>query len=403
MGINGLLPVIKPICKQKHVQELANTRVGIDAYAWLHKGVFSCASKICTGVETRAYVEYCMHRIRMLIHFEAQPVVVFDGAELPMKAGTHAERRERRKEALRKAEQAVAAGDSRKAEAWYQRACFVTSEMARNVIRECRKLNVEYVVAPYEADAQLAWMMQTEYISSVITEDSDLLVYGASRILYKMNKNGTGDMYESKNLSSLETLTMTNFTEDMFMFMCVCSGCDFFKGVQGLGIKKAHALSKRYKTLSRLLQAIRREPRYRVSRNFTVDFTRACMVFRHQTVYDMNQKVHVHLRDVNAFIISKLPHGVLHELDDGSPDLSFLGEHREPEIARKVAEGFFHPRTLKEYEEPLDIIARPILTKRRPLRFPSPPPKRRQITPGLPKSVRGFQIQPVSRKLQTSI
>ncbi|KAI0563167.1 Exonuclease 1 [Gracilaria domingensis] len=318
-----------------------------------------------------------------------------------MKARTHAERRERREEALRKAQEAVAAGESRKAQEFYQRACFVTSDMARNVIRECRKLNVEYVVAPYEADAQLAWMMRSGYIQSVITEDSDLLVYGASRIFYKMNKNGMGDMFESKNLSSLEAISMRNFTEDMFMYMCVCSGCDFFKGVQGLGIKKAHALIRRYKTLSRVLQAIRREPRYRVSRTFNADFVRACMVFRHQTVYDMNRKVHIHLRDVNAVITSKLPHGVLEELESGSFNLSFLGEHRGPDVARKIAEGFVHPRTLKEYDEPLDIVTRPILTKRRPRRFPSPPPKRTRLTPEPPKSIRGFQVQPASSRPPT--
>eukprot|EP00178_Gracilaria_changii_P024130 TRINITY_DN727_c0_g1_i1.p1 TRINITY_DN727_c0_g1~~TRINITY_DN727_c0_g1_i1.p1 ORF type:complete len:714 (+),score=72.58 TRINITY_DN727_c0_g1_i1:157-2298(+) len=401
MGINGLLPVIKPICKQEHVQVFANSRVGVDAYAWLHKGAFSCASKICTGVETNAYVEYCMYRVRMLIHFGAQPVLVFDGAELPMKARTHAERRERREEALGKAEQAVAAGESRRAEEWYQRAFCVTSDMARNVIRECRKLNVEYFVAPYEADAQLAWMMQTGYIESVITEDSDLLVYGATKIFYKMSKDGMGDMFESKNLSSLEAISMGNFTEDMFMYMCVCSGCDFFKGVQGLGIKKAHTLIKRYKTLPRLLQAIRREPRYKASPTLTADFARACMVFRHQTVYDVDRQVHTHLRDVNAQITSKLPHGILKDLEDGSLDLTFLGVHREPNIARKIAEGLLHPRTLKEYDEPLDIVPRPVVTKRRPRRFASPPPKRMRLTSQPPKSVRGFQVQPASSRPQT--
>lgn len=334
----------------------------------------------------------------MLIYFNARPILVFDGADLPMKAGTHAERRQRREEALKKAEAAMAAGDARKAEEFYQRSFFVNSDMARNVIRECRKHNVEYIVAPYEADAQLAWMIQTGYIDSIITEDSDMLVYGASKVFYKMNRDGMGDMFESKNLPALETVSLRNFTQDMFMYMCVCSGCDFFKGVQGLGIKKAHTVVKRYRTLLRVLQAIRREPRYRVSPSFNIDFTRACLVFRHQTVYDMKQKRHAHLRNLDLNVHAKMPPGVLQELDDGSFDLSFLGVHREPNVARKIAEALVHPQTLQEYKEPLDTISRSLRPTRRPRRFASPPPKRLRITPQQPKKTFGFQVQPASSR-----
>lgn len=332
----------------------------------------------------------------MLIHFNARPVLVFDGAGLPMKADTHSERRARRENALAKAEEALAVNDLRKAREWYQRAYTVTSEMARNVIRECRKLNIEYVVAPYEADAQLAWMIRTGYIDSVITEDSDLMVYGASKIFYKMNKDGMGDMFESKNLTALETISLTNFTEDMFIYMCVCSGCDFFKGVHGLGIKKAHGLVKRYRTLSQIIRTIQRQPRYKVSSTFAIDFCRACMVFRHQTVYDMNQKRHVYLRELDASKRAIFPKGVLQEGDDGSIDLSFLGVHREPELARRVAEGLVHPYSLQDYEEPLDIVSRPITTAITQLRkSPSPTPKRKRPIPKQLTPTRGFQVQPI--------
>jgi exonuclease 1 len=37
---------------------------------------------------------------------------------------------------------------------------------------------IEVVVAPYEADAQLAYLALTGNVDAVITEDSDLLPYG---------------------------------------------------------------------------------------------------------------------------------------------------------------------------------------------------------------------------------
>ena len=43
------------------------------------------------------------------------------------------------------------------------------------------------MVAPYEADAQLAYLSISKIVDVVITEDSDLLAFGAPRILYKVD------------------------------------------------------------------------------------------------------------------------------------------------------------------------------------------------------------------------
>lgn len=43
-------------------------------------------------------------------------------------------------------------------------------------------MNVQYIVAPYEADAQLAYLEKTGVIDAILTEDSDLLVFGCKRV-----------------------------------------------------------------------------------------------------------------------------------------------------------------------------------------------------------------------------
>lgn len=45
-----------------------------------------------------------------------------------------------------------------------------------------RAAGVEFLVAPYEADAQLAYLAISRYVFAVITEDSDLLAYGCPRV-----------------------------------------------------------------------------------------------------------------------------------------------------------------------------------------------------------------------------
>jgi exonuclease 1 len=63
----------------------------------------------------------------------------------------------------------------------------ITSEMIHFFILELRSLKVEFIVAPYEADAQLAYLFQQKRIDVVLTEDSDLLLFGANKCFFKMD------------------------------------------------------------------------------------------------------------------------------------------------------------------------------------------------------------------------
>ena len=50
------------------------------------------------------------------------------------------------------------------------------------IFKECRKKGVDCIVAPYEADAQLAYLMKAGITQAIISEDSDLLVYGCQKV-----------------------------------------------------------------------------------------------------------------------------------------------------------------------------------------------------------------------------
>lgn len=49
-------------------------------------------------------------------------------------------------------------------------------------MQECRKLGVDCIVAPYEADAQLAFLNISGIADYVITEDSDLTLFGCKKV-----------------------------------------------------------------------------------------------------------------------------------------------------------------------------------------------------------------------------
>eukprot|EP00939_MAST-03C_sp_MAST-3C-sp1_P005482 g5482.t1 len=104
MGIKGLLPAISDTFQKKHLREFAHKTAAIDGYSWLHKGCFTCSLDLARGAPTDGYIRYFMNRIRQLLESHVVPFVVFDGGNLPSKAGTEEERKNRREEARRKGE-----------------------------------------------------------------------------------------------------------------------------------------------------------------------------------------------------------------------------------------------------------------------------------------------------------
>ena len=48
----------------------------------------------------------------------------------------------------------------------------------------CRQRGIKYLVAPFEADAQLEYLNKKGYADVVITEDSDLLMFGCTQVIY---------------------------------------------------------------------------------------------------------------------------------------------------------------------------------------------------------------------------
>ena len=49
-------------------------------------------------------------------------------------------------------------------------------------VQELHREQIQVIVAPYEADAQLTYLVKNNLADFVITEDSDLLAFGCSKV-----------------------------------------------------------------------------------------------------------------------------------------------------------------------------------------------------------------------------
>nr|XP_020643128.1 exonuclease 1 isoform X1 [Pogona vitticeps]XP_020643136.1 exonuclease 1 isoform X1 [Pogona vitticeps] len=243
MGIQGLLQFIKEAAEPAHVKKYKGQAVAVDTYCWLHKGAYACAEKLAKGEPTDQYVAYCMKLVDMLQSFGVKPVLVFDGCTLPSKKEVEKARREKRQANLLKGKQLLRDGKLSEARECFARSINVTHAMACEVIKAARAQGVDCIVAPYEADAQLAYLNKTGIVQAIITEDSDLLAFGCKKVFLKIDKSGNGLEIDQARLGMCKQLGDV-FTEEKFRYMCILSGCDYLPSIYGVGLAKACKLLK---------------------------------------------------------------------------------------------------------------------------------------------------------------
>ena len=196
-----------------------------------------------------------MGRVRMLIHFGITPYIIFDGDHLPSKAGTEKDRRERRKEGRRLGLELLKVGKASQAQQELQKAVDVTSDMAREFIEELKAINVQYVVAPYEADSQMVYLERRGIINGILSEDSDLLVFGAKCLITKLDKYGDCVEINRSHFTACREISLVGWSDADFRRMAILSGCDYLPGIGGLGLKTAHRMLRKHKTVDRLVKA----------------------------------------------------------------------------------------------------------------------------------------------------
>ncbi|GLD98597.1 hypothetical protein PINS_up007314 [Pythium insidiosum] len=110
----------------------------------------------------------------------------------------------------------------------FSRAADVSPFMAHRVIQRLKAMGVKYVVAPYEADAQLAFLVRAGLVDGVITEDSDCLPFGCGKVLFKMDRDGVAQEVQTANLKHNKELRFHMFSDDM---VCDLSECGVFNRV----------------------------------------------------------------------------------------------------------------------------------------------------------------------------
>ncbi len=282
-----------------HVSEFQGQVVAIDVFGFLHRGATGGerAMRYVRDGDTDLAVSFALGRVGMLLRNGLKPLLVLDGGSLPAKGDTNETRRRKREAKKLRGDALYAQGDVKAAIKEYKGAVTITAETAAEVYRKAKELwddRVDFLVAPYEADAQLAQLAQSGRCDLVITEDSDLIPYRVEKILFGLERDGHGkllvvdDIFTAppgQNVWNGHDYCMQGWNSDMLVLMCVVSGCDYLK-LENVGLVTAHNVVGRNREVSRVLRALNSIRKVNVPTDYAARLDRAILTFGHQTVFD---------------------------------------------------------------------------------------------------------------------
>lgn len=266
--------------------------------------------------------EICNSYLDLLERNKIRPLVVFDGLPLPGKDRERDNRAMQRKQQQQKADQLRRSGKVTEARNALAAAAEINHDLVCGFIQTCRQKSIDYVVAPYEADAEIALLYEHGYVDIAISEDSDLLAYGCQKVLFKLRLDGVCEVIELGKV-----LQHLSLTQEEFLDMCIVAGCDYLENVRGIGIHTAHKLVTKEKTdFLAVLQRNRFAPS-----DYSSGFQRAKAIFRHQTV----------INPINAETMPLTPWG---QTPDKEAFLNPCGILLSNEYAVNLAVGNVDPR-----------------------------------------------------------
>ena len=279
MGVKQLFPFVGQAMRKGYICEFEGKNLGVDISCLLYKALYY-----------EDYMDVIQSYVKLLKDNKNFVYMVFDGQPPETKKQECQDREDRRKKIMEKVaalrKEAHGNPDILSEAQRLERSCLtITPEVLKNVKKYLEDQPfVRIVQSPGESDAQLTYLSLNGMVDVVVTEDSDLIVYGCQKIVYKLSPAGSCSVYDRKLLN-------VPYDFAVFRWMCILAGCDYMKGgLKGMGLVKSKkfflsSLSPRGPYDERRLRCVLRGlPK--VDPKFIEDFVDAERTYLHQQILD---------------------------------------------------------------------------------------------------------------------
>ena len=238
--------------------DLAGSLVAVDAHNWLYRYLTTTVRFTRTAAYTTAdgtEVANLVGVVRGLPKFfehDLTPVFVFDGGVTGLK---EAELDERRAQKADYEDQLAAARERDEVDAAEIATLDSRTQELTDVIQDTTRelfdrLDVPYIQAPAEGEAQAAHMARHGDVDYAGTEDYDALLLGAPLTLRQLTSTGDPEVMDFEATLSAHGLTWEGLVD-----AAVLVGTDFNDGIDGVGPKTAVDLVDEHGGLFSALEA----------------------------------------------------------------------------------------------------------------------------------------------------
>ena len=259
MGIKNLLKFLNTnypeLVKKINTNNFQGKRIAIDASILLYQVIIairnSGADMINTKGEISSHILGLFNKTIILLKMNIIPIYVFDGKPPDFKSKVIKERKEIKQKAFSKLEEDLSEEDRIK---YFKR----TVSISRKQIVECMELldlmGIPYIEAPEEADSQCAQLVKEGLVDGVLTEDMDILTFGANTIY----KNLTSYKKEQLQVNLPDILEKLNLTYEQFVELCILFGCDYNERMKDITPETIYLNYSKYKNMNDTCNALNR-------------------------------------------------------------------------------------------------------------------------------------------------
>ncbi len=236
--------------------DIEGSIIAIDAHNWLYRYLTTTvkwtADSIYTtddGTEVANLVGIVQGLPKFFEH-DLTPVFVFDGGVTDLKENEVEKRRAQRQKAEKRLEEAEDAGDALEAARLSARTVRLTETIQATSRELLDLLDVPYIDAPAEGEAQASYMNKIGDVDFVGSEDYDTLLFGAPQTLRGLTSKGHPELMELQ-----PTLENHDISYEQLVDVALLCGTDFNEGINGIGPKTGIKLIKEHGDVFGVLEA----------------------------------------------------------------------------------------------------------------------------------------------------
>ncbi|MCS7132261.1 MAG: flap endonuclease-1 [Nitrososphaeria archaeon] len=269
MGVKIREIIPEPAVQKITLESLSGKSIALDSFNVLYQFI-----TIIRGVDGRplmdrrgritSHLSGLFFRTINLLKVGIKPIFVYDGRPPELKRETVEEREERRMEAAKLYQQALAEGRIEEAQKYAKQAATLSEFIVESSKKLLYLMGLPVVQAPSEGEAQAAYMVARGDAYASGSQDFDSLLFGSPRLVRNLSIVGKRKLPGRKEYIEVEPeiiyldklLGELEINREQLIDMAILVGTDYCEGVKGIGPKTALKFIKTYGSAEKALKAM---------------------------------------------------------------------------------------------------------------------------------------------------